>query len=368
MSFVALYDRTFHALGTWTQHVAKTWSLKRSAYDFDSFSATCRGYENSVNAYFCILYSNDGKPQYVCLSGIPETNQSEDLTSISGLDVRQIFNSSILVDYTKQAIDGSYSIKTVSALFQYLLKDVFTDVIDLGFNYIIDTTETNDIEWNEELIARKKDVMNIWEQLQAVCSAYDCFIEAMLDIDSSTNNFQIKFVVRKITQSIAIRLLDYEVQMEADKSSTNEVICYDETYSESAHYYLTNNNKIVSTLPNEKERLYPPKAETIVEETLEEAISSGLKTLEKNKYKDKVTINLNTKNGIILKPNNMFDISADNTDGHGLSFRYFVDCTGYYPADSSTVKRLPVSAMSINDSGKASVELGRLSDYFFLED
>lgn len=368
MSFIALFDRNFHALGTWTQHVAKTWSLKRKAYEFDEFEAECRGYENSSKAYFVILYSEDGKPQYVCLSGIPSTSQSSSLTTISGLDARQIFNNEVVVDYSQLESDGSYKIKSVSSLFNYLLKDVFADILDLGFSYDIDTSEADEIEWNEDLIARTKDIRNVWSQLQAVCSFYDCFIEASLNVDQGSNNFRISFNVRRLTQLIAIRLADYEVQMTSDSSSTNEVLCYSSDYSSSKHYYLTNNNQIVTEQPEDALRSYPPRVKTFVEDTLEEAVSKGLEELENSKYKDKVSIDLNTKQGSFLKLENPFDIASDDGDQKGINFRYFVDVTGYYPADSSTVKRLPVSAISIDDSGKSSIELGRLSDYFFLED
>ena len=97
---------------------------------------------------------------------------------------------------------------------------------------------------------------------------------------------------------------------------------------------------------------FPPVTEMILGETKEEAQAEAYQTLAKNRYKDKVTIDLSTKLGSTLKD---------------LDFTYYGVLKGYNPADASSEKTLPVSAISEDSKGKKTIQFGRLADYWFMD-
>ena len=98
--------------------------------------------------------------------------------------------------------------------------------------------------------------------------------------------------------------------------------------------------------------LFPPVTQTIYKESLSEAVADAYKILQENRFKDRVVIDLSSKLGSTLED---------------MDFSFYGDLVGYNPADSSSIKRLPVSAVSTDSNGKKVLEFGRLSEYWFLD-
>ena len=89
-----------------------------------------------------------------------------------------------------------------------------------------------------------------------------------------------------------------------------------------------------------------------------EAKAEAIQKLNENRYKDKVTINLNTKLGSTLED---------------VDFRYMGVINQYLPADyengaENTVKELPVMSIKEDSKGNKSLTFGRLSDFWFMDD
>lgn len=378
MSWACLYDRQFKPLGAWTQHVVSEWSLTRKAYEFDEFKLTCKGFENSRNACYIALFNNTGKIQYLSFCGIPVTK--DELTTVSGIDCRQLFNQTIMLDLGARNASGEFKINSVKSLFKYLLNDrekTEEDGLDLGIDYEVDTSDLTVFsanDWKEEAISREKKVQELWKVIQTACNLYNVVVIAEAQVDAIENQYKLVFKVMRITEKKDIKLSDYDVRMSNTQNVVNRAIATNG--SDSKTYYLTNRYEVKEYSTNRKDRLYPPRIVTIYKDPTDyedeaqeqgktqeqvafnEAKAEAIQKLNENRYKDKVTINLNTKLGSTLED---------------VDFRYMGVINQYLPADyengaENTVKELPVMSIKEDSKGNKSLTFGRLSDFWFMDD
>lgn len=378
MSWACLYDRQFKPLGAWTQHVVSEWSLTRKAYEFDEFKLTCKGFENSRNACYIALFNNTGRIQYLSFCGIPVTK--DELTTVSGIDCRQLFNQTIMLDLGARNANGEFKINSVKSLFKYLLNDrekTEEDGLDLGIDYEVDTSDLTVFsanDWKEEAISREKKVQELWKVIQTACNLYNVVVIAEARVDAIENQYKLVFKVMRITEKKNIKLSDYDVRMSNTQNVVNRAIATNG--SDSKTYYLTNRYEVKEYSTNRKDRLYPPRIVTIYKDPTDyedeaqeqgktqeqvafnEAKAEAIQKLNENRYKDKVTINLNTKLGSTLED---------------VDFRYMGVINQYLPADyengaENTVKELPVMSIKEDSKGNKSLTFGRLSDFWFMDD
>lgn len=380
MSWACLYDKEFKPLGKWTQHIISEWSLTRKAYEFDEFKLTCKGFENSKNACFIAMFSNTGKIEYLSFCGIPNTKDG--LTTISGIDCRQLFNQSVMLDLGEKNENGEYVINSVRSLFDYLLKQRIDGTsgsqgLDLGITYKADTSDLTVLsasDWDEEAISRDKKVQSLWKVIQTACNLYNVVVIAEAQVDAIENQYKLVFKVMRITEKKNIKLSDYDVRMSNTQNVVNRAIATNG--SDSKTYYLTNRYEVKEYSTNSKDRLYPPRIATIYKDPTDyeneaqeqgktqeqvafnEAKAEAIQKLNENRYKDKVTINLNTKLGSTLED---------------VDFRYMGVINQYLPADyengaENTVKELPVMSIKEDSKGNKSLTFGRLSDFWFMDD
>lgn len=378
MSWACLYDRQFKPLGAWTQHVVSEWSLTRKAYEFDEFKLTCKGFENSRNACYIALFSNTGKIQYLSFCGIPVTK--DELTTVSGIDCRQLFNQTIMLDLGARNANGEFKINSVKSLFKYLLNDrekTEEDGLDLGIDYEVDTSDLTVFsanDWKEEAISREKKVQELWKVIQTACNLYNVVVIAEAQVDAIENQYKLVFKVMRITEKKNIKLSDYDARMSNTQNVVNRAIATNG--SDSKTYYLTNRYEVKEYSTNSKDRLYPPRIATIYKDPTDyedeaqeqgktqeqvafnEAKVEAIQKLNENRYKDKVTINLNTKLGSTLED---------------VDFRYMGVINQYLPADyengaENTIKELPVMSIKEDSKGNKSLTFGRLSDFWFMDD
>lgn len=378
MSWACLYDRQFKPLGAWTQHVVSEWSLTRKAYEFDEFKLTCKGFENSRNACYIALFNNTGKIQYLSFCGIPVTK--DELTTVSGIDCRQLFNQTIMLDLGARNANGEFKINSVKSLFEYLLNDrekTEEDGLDLGIDYEVDTSDLTVFsanDWKEEAISREKKVQELWKVIQTACNLYNVVVIAEAQVDAIENQYKLVFKVMRITEKKNIKLSDYDARMSNTQNVVNRAIATNG--SDSKTYYLTNRYEVKEYSTNSKDRLYPPRIATIYKDPTDyedeaqeqgktqeqvafnEAKAEAIQKLNENRYKDKVTINLNTKLGSTLED---------------VDFRYMGVINQYLPADyengaENTIKELPVMSIKEDSKGNKSLTFGRLSDFWFMDD
>lgn len=378
MSWACLYDKEFKPLGKWTQHIISEWSLTRKAYEFDEFKLTCKGFENSKNACYIAMFSNTGKIEYLSFCGIPKTKDG--LTTISGIDCRQLFNQTIMLDLGARNANGEFKINSVKSLFKYLLNDrekTEEDGLDLGIDYEVDISDLTVFsanDWKEEAISREKKVQELWKVIQTACNLYNVVVIAEAQVDAIENQYKLVFKVMRITEKKNIKLSDYDARMSNTQNVVNRAIATNG--SDSKTYYLTNRYEVKEYSTNSKDRLYPPRIATIYKDPTDyedeaqeqgktqeqvafnEAKAEAIQKLNENRYKDKVTINLNTKLGSTLED---------------VDFRYMGVINQYLPADyengaENTIKELPVMSIKEDSKGNKSLTFGRLSDFWFMDD
>lgn len=350
-NYICLFNNSFTPLGKWSQHLAKSWSLTRKANEPDEFNCVCKDWENSKSACFVGLYSQEGKLLYVSFCGIPSTKDG--LTSVTGIDCRKIYDQEIIVDYAATTSAGDYKILTVQSLFTFLLYTALSDYgVKLSIDFTIDVSAASDVTWVETYITRTSDTRNIFTEITKFCSLYNLIVLTDVEIDSNENTYKLVFKLQKIYQTKNIKLSDYDVVMKQNQGIVNSVVCLGKNDSGKSFLYLYNDNTMSPNYDSSK-CLFPPKTSLIEEDTLAEAVASGYAELGKNRYKDKVTINLNTKLGSTLE---------------SLDLTYFGNITGYNPADTNTVKTLPVSSIKTDSDGNRTLTFGRLSDYWFMEE
>lgn len=378
MAYVTLFDKNFNALGSsdkfvGTQHVTKSWSLKRRSFEFDDFTATCRGFRDSKNACFVGLYSDEGTLKYLCFCGIPKTEG--ELTTITGIDCRNIFSQTLPVNL------GSTKITNEKTLYEFLLKTAMGN-LNIGIDYEINTNGLSEENWEDpaNYIERTLDSRNIWELIQSANAldlrtdtqkgkdedAYDRGNgEKVIDgrtvvvtwkVNEETNRYKLVFrVLKYINVGTSIKLSDYNVKTTRTNNITNIAIASTEDFTKSAMFYLTNDNEVVEATGNDgidgTKALFPPKAETYTAATLDEAITDAKNALYENRFKDRVTINCNSRLGKKLD---------------SLELNNYAKLVGYNPADDDSVKILPVSAIEEDSTGNRKIEFGRLSEYWFL--
>lgn len=355
IGYVCLYDHNWQALGKWSQHLAKSWSINRKAFELDEFQVECQGFENSKNACFAVLHGPTGQVKYASFCGIPVTKNG--LTKITGIDCRSIFNQDIMVDYSKRQTSGQYYVTSVMSLFEYLMNRVLIDIgikEQLGINYTLDLDDLSFMgdAWNEDYIVRSAEVRNIWKELMAACHCYNLVITTSVLIEAENNSYKLKFKVAREIYERRIKLSDYDVVMRLNQNIINRAI-YCSTANPNIRYslYLYNDNTI-GTQYNTNKVLFPPVTKTFIEDDLEEAKTNALQTLNDSRYKDRVTIDLNSKLGSTLKD---------------LDFTFYGILVGYNPADATSDKKLPVCGLYEDHEGNKKIQFGRLSEYWFMD-
>lgn len=351
--YITLFDKNFNALGSndnfvATQHTTKTWSLKRRAYEFDDFTVTCRGFRDSKNACFVGLFTDEGRLKYLSFCGIPKTENG--LTTITGIDCRNIFNQKLLVNL------GSASITSLKSLYEFLLTTALGN-LNLGISYEVVCTDISDVSWPDPgaYIERTLDARNIWTLIQSANALFDKIVVTSWRIDEDNNSYVLVFRVKNIKESMTIKLSDYDVRATRTNNVTNIAIAATKDFSSSAMLYLTNDNEVLAVDKasgiDQAKALFPPKAETYTADTLEEAITSAKEALYENRYMDRVVVDCNSRLGKRLEQ---------------MDLDWYGDLVGYNSADDNSVKRLPVSAISEDSKGSRKIEFGRLSEYWFL--
>lgn len=330
--FFVLYDKNLQALGKRKTYPVQTWNLKRKMLDFDSLEITGFPVEFDVNeAMFVSLNEDSGKVVYSALSGIKSVQ--DNVTTINASDLRTIFNSEVIIDFTQ-------TFTSVAQLYSYLINALISQNDNfLGsviHTFTIDVSDIVDVEFDSSSIVKEKAVGNVWETILGFNAYYNLFLQ--VDINYINKEFILK-IKRQNVNFITIKKEDFNIDLSQKVStSTNRIVCYDETFSSKYVYYLLEDNSVIGQedLENNLEKLvYPTKVKIVTGKTLDDAKTNGKKELLKNRYDEKVELDLTTKLGYIFK-------QAD--------FGTIVDIVGY--------KSLPIGEIKNNSNNKNSIVLG----------
>lgn len=359
--FIALFDKDFKSIGSRKTYPASKWSLTRRAFDMDGFTATCPQIERSARAVFVGLFEPKGRLKYLAFSGRPKDQGG--LTSVIATDLRRVFMQKLVIRY-----DNFRTNHVVSSWVSYLMNLPRTyHGSKLGLTYSVDVSEiaADEPAWKSDSIPEEKDVGSVWEELQAAMSRYGFTIEAEANITTDPSTHEqtgaIVFKCKTLGTTHPIKLSDFDAPRVMDDST--ETNCCNATDGTNGHafYILTEiatgddvilEGYAATMAINAGTHVLraPLKSETFVEEDLEKATAKAMAVLEKNRYKGKVEIQVNSTRGLGLQNATLHD--------RGLIY-------GYNSADDTTKKLLPVSSIKEDSSGSLTVCFGRLDDYYY---
>lgn len=367
--FAVLYNKDLAALFRYrTTYPTTKWSLVRKAYEFDELSVTTKEIDNSSSAMYIGLHNDDGSLKYLAFCGKPSTKDG--MSTYKGTDLRQIFKQQLAMDLTSigtsdgyVTVDGESIYQTrLQQVYRYLLNSCLTSMVYNGFDSqgVTAKIDVSDIgehapTWHEEYLDRTPGIGYVWDVLQALNMMYDCYIEVEVSIDEK----EVTYKVKRIYEEISFKLSDFnEAKVVNDTSVTNRVIIRvkrndvdDDKYgSRYGTYFLYSDDTICTGVPDTSKLIYPPRTETVLEETATKAVTKAIEKLMDSRFKGKVEINTDCAMGYILRR---------------VGLNTFGKIYGYNSADNSTYRRLPIMSISEDDSGKVKVSFGRLSQFWY---
>ena len=365
--FAVLYNKDLSALFRYrTTYPTTKWSLVRKAYEFDELSVTTKEIDNSSSAMYIGLHNDDGSLKYLAFCGKPSTKDG--MSTYKGTDLRQIFKQQLAMDLTNVGTSDGYVTINGTSVYQTRLQQIYRYLMNLclnlyrtgfssqGLSAVIDVSDIGEHAptWNEAYVDRSPAIGYVWDVLQAFNMMYDCYIESVISIDDKT----ITFKVKRIYEEVSFKLSDFnEAKVVNDTSVTNRVQCRVKANSDDnvGNYigtlYLYSDDTVDQYDEDCLDLLiYPPRTESVLEETNAKAIAKGYEKLMDNRFKGKVEINTDCSMGYLLRR---------------VGLNTFGKIYGYNSADNSTYRRLPIMSISEDDSGKVKVSFGRLSQYWY---
>lgn len=357
--FIGYLDKNFKAVGKKSPYRCSTWSLKRCAYDMDSFTCQSQEIENSKSAFYVLFCEDDGTLRYMAFSGIPKT--SDGMTTTEAIDLRRVLKQKVWVEF------ASYQSATVKGWVTYLMGLAKA----AGGNQVpfeIDTTELdqNPVSWEGGAIPATNAVADLWTLLQDAMMRYSFVItaEPTISFSSAQNVGSVVFKIHRLTGLYKIKLSDFNSPRIADRTIVTNVararntaggttgewwILVDATTGEESVVTAAVGAASVSAGIGYLKQ--PIQIETFVDDTFANAEAKAKEALEKNLFKTSVELSLGDVAGKGLESANLWNLG---------------DIYGYNSADDSTQKRLPVYWISSDSSGTKKICFGKLDDYYYL--
>lgn len=286
-----------------------TYELIQRVYDQDNFSAKGVTDIDINNACFLILNDDEGNYEYACFANGITPNDS--LREIKGLDFRQLLNTEILLDYTKE--------NSFKAGLYYILKDVCDSVFNnpdltikkLDVEVIIpdDAKSIDTFEYFGTLQNQYK-IVNAYGFLKAYLKFYEYNLTTWFDLINQKLIFQ--FV--KVNKKISIDLSDFGHTLETTSIEINkavatlkfnpisqnndgiEIIIPRPNTLATKYYYRTKDNNIVESneVGNIENRIYPVIQKVFEAEYLADSQYDAVYELANARYVDNIILENNS--------------------------------------------------------------------------
>lgn len=355
--FYVLYDKDFQAIGTErATYPVSSWKIVSKAFEFDEISITGMKIKNADKAVFVAMFTNQGSLKKVALSGVPITKSG--ITSLNGLDVRQVLNTKAYIDFLTSAFID------IRDLYKYLIRlaldydtsssTAYTTTLTGGAPFssvVIDFTElvaNNMLDIAEGLVDDTIAVGNVWDTIQSICAVQGQYLDAAVDVRTGA----LTLTVRPYVYEISIKLDDFdEPKQISDKSATNQALCIDTRLGTKVRYYRTRSD-VVTLTPDADDIIYPIRTKVFVEGGLAAAKTAGIQELYKNRYQRNVEIDLNSRMGYLLKD---------------VGLNYMINIYGFNSDDYTVFTTLPVMSLTEDSSGNKKIAIGRLEEYWWLQ-
>lgn len=336
------------------------YDLTTRVYDEDSFSATGTSELDINNACYIILNDELGNYQYSCFCNGITSEDENNQRKIKGQDFKVLFNTEILLNYTKENS------------FTGILYDILSDITNLIFatkdktiqklKVIVNIPESTKKINTTELFGSLQDtykIVNAYSFLKGYLKYYEYNLNSKFD--ETTSSIIFSFV--KNNDSISINLRDFTHSLETNSNEINktvatikfEPISKDNSGNEvvnerpntiaTKYYYRTKDNQIVESdeYGDIENRIYPVFSKIFEQEYLADAQYDAIYELADARYVDNVILDNNS----IIDP---IDLS---------NYNLYTKFNLYY--NNKFYKTLPLSEKSIkfDSSGKSTtIKLG----------
>ncbi len=272
---ISFYDKNFKGLQNNASLVVDndSYSLVRRGVDFDSLSCKCEPFTENIQPTFVVVKNDRGNYVYGCLAGIPQLNK-DNQTEIVGSDLKTIFKSDIVMDFSK-----GYS--TVNAFLTSVFNAWKTQVnqgafsAELAFNANVGTIAFDNLTPSADGVK----VYDAWEDVFApYLRYYGLFMTSSIDLSRKSVTFHVgKAMYRKKAVKLwELGVRDYGKWV----ASVNETQCavYNtatKTVEYGYKWILRSDNAI--TTKEELRDIYPIKRKVIWKETDDDEQFTALK-------------------------------------------------------------------------------------------
>lgn len=341
--YFVLYDRHLNSIGE--TYIAESWSRKQRAVDFDEITITGEQIPYSANPFFVVYNDRQGRQQFSGLASTPIIDDTQKKTTISLKDYTTLFNTEILVDWSKFELTS----QTLADYFN-LIFTAWLDQTDVGFSGIQwDVRRLENVTWDNATIPLGASAENVrlYDLYLNALMYYNLYCIPELNVFSKT----LTFVFYKAgLNTLPIRLKDFGIlSVEKSFGEYNRVTVYDHEYVKHQEWSLTESNTVVR-LPSSEELVYPSKNRNFIAEkpsddltknqALYNATYKAVMGLAQNRYQENIDLD-------VQHYTSLMDMSK-------LDFSYSVSVY----TDDDFYKLLPVGEIEKNSSGKHIIRLG----------
>ena len=341
--YFVLYDRNLNTIGQ--TYILESWNRTQRAVDFDDLKITGEQIPVSADPFIVVANNKVGKMLFSGLASTPSIDEKQKKTSISLKDYATLFNTEIIVDWSK------FTGKTVANYLTFVL-DTWLNQTDVGLeNILYDVSKITDIELDiniklgaetENEPGAETENVSVHDLIFDAINYYGLYYDTELSLSKKTLTFKfLKSGVR--TQEI--KLADFNLSsLKKSFGEFNRATVYKSDYSWLETWALTEDNSIVK-LPSEKNLVYPAKNKNYVaaDETADavnSAIYDAAMGLAGNRYQENIDLNVQQYRSIV-------DLSAVD---FSYNIRVYSD-EGFY-------KTLPVGEIESDSTGNHIVTIG----------
>lgn len=245
--YFVLYDKELNSIGE--TYILESWNRTQRATDFDEISIVGQQIPYSANPFLVVVNNKFGKQMFSGLASTPQVDEKTKKTKFSLKDYMTLFNSEIVVDWTK------FVSTNVKGLLDFILR-LFTAQIQTGLQNIqYDTSRVSDIVLDAEIVLNTETIENVmaYSLIADVINYYNIYCIPTLDIKTKTLTYTFYKSGINATQ---IKLADFGLStVEKSFGDYNKAIVYDKNYSKNQEWALTQFNNVVRLAKNEELKL-----------------------------------------------------------------------------------------------------------------
>jgi len=292
---VSFYDKDFNGLQDNASLVIdnNSYSLIKRGVEFDELKCTCEPFTEDIQPTFLVVKNDKGNYIYGCLAGIP-TLTAENKTVITGTDLKSMFKSDVLLDF-------SVPPTTVNALFSNVFNAWLAQVNQTSLSCELVFKDNVGVISLSDLVPTGKGKFNAWSDIfSPYLRYYGLYMVGSLNLVQK----KVIFTVGKaMYKDLNIKLWEHGLRdygkWVADINECQGYVLNTSTGTYTAGYkwILTSNNAITTNPANRD--IYPIKRRIILKETddgaevtqlLNEANQEALELLCGSLYKEDITL------------------------------------------------------------------------------